>query len=317
MKKEYAILAVIILALSAYLAFKKDNQSNYTLPESIIIDSGEIDRIMISKGDKTIELFQKDDTWVLTDKEFSADMPSVNNILDVIRNLKITDLISENKDFIRYELDAKNSIGVKAFKGSGSLMEFKIGKTAPSLNHTFVMLANDKNIYQADKSFRDFFDKSIDNLRDKKVLSFKEDSIKKLILEKDGIVKTLKTSESKDDKGKPFVSWKFEDGSSPDKETMDNLLSSLSFLKCKEFSDSLSKADLEKETSLCKITLENDTLIVLNLFDGENEDKIMAASSMSLYSFFLESFTAKDILSYVDKLAGLKKEEKKTNDNQA
>ncbi|OQY51003.1 MAG: hypothetical protein B6230_05555 [Desulfobacteraceae bacterium 4572_89] len=311
MKKEYAILAVIILALSAYLAFKKDNQSNYTLPESIIIDSGEIDRIMISKGDKTIELFQKDDTWVLTDKEFSADMPSVNNILDVIRNLKITDLISENKDFIRYELDAKNSIGVKAFKGSGSLMEFKIGKTAPSLNHTFVMLANDKNIYQADKSFRDFFDKSIDNLRDKKVLSFKEDSIKKLILEKDGIVKTLKTSESKDDKGKPFVSWKFEDGSSPDKETMDNLLSSLSFLKCKEFSDSLSKADLEKETSLCKITLENDTLIVLNLFDGENEDKIMAASSMSLYSFFLESFTAKDILSYVDKLAGLKKEEKK------
>jgi len=309
MKKEYVILAVLILALSAYLAFKKDNQSNYALPESIIIDSGKIDRIMISKGDKTIELSQKDDTWVLTDKEFSADMPSVNNLLDVIRDLKITDLISENKDFIRYELDDGNSIEVKAFKGSGALIEFKIGKIAPSFNHTFVMLANDTHIYQANKSFREFFDKSIDDLRDKKVLSFKEDSIKKLILEKDGTSKTLKTSESKDDKGKPLVSWKFEDGSSPDKETMNNLLSSLSFLKCEGFSDSFPKTDLEKEVPSCKITLENDTLIVLHFFDGKNEDKIMATSSMSPYSFFLESFKAKDILSYVDKLAGLERKE--------
>lgn len=309
MKKEYLILAVLILALSAYLVFKKDNQSNYALPEAITIDSGKIDRIKITKGNKTIELSKKNDTWVVTDKEFSADMPGVNDILDVIRNLKITDLISESKDFIRYELDDDNAIGVKAFKGSDLLMAFTIGKTAPSFNHTFVMLANDTHIYQANKSFRNFFDKSIGDLRDKKILSFKEDSIKKLILEKDGIIKTLKASESKEDKENPLVSWKFEDNSSPDKETMNNLLSSLSFLACEGFSDSLSKTDLEKEVPVCKITLENDTPIVLHIFDRKNEDKIMATSSMSLYPFFLESFKAKNILSYVDKLAGLEKKE--------
>jgi hypothetical protein len=308
MKKEYLILAVLILALTAYLVFKKDNQRNYTLPETMVIDAEKIDRVIITKKDQTIELAKENDTWVVTDKKFKADMPNVNNILDVIKNLKISALISENKDVLRYELDNDNAIEVQAFKGSNSLRAFKIGKKAPSLNHTFVMLEKDFNIYQADKSFSDFFDKDVDNLRDKKVLSFKEDSIKKIILEKGGIIKTLTALESKDDKGQSLVSWKFQDNSSPGKETLNTLLSSLTFLTCEQFSDSLSRDELEKEIPLCKITLENDIPIVLSLFDGKNEDEIMATSSMSLYPFFLESFKSKDILDYVDTLVGLEKE---------
>ncbi len=310
MKKEYLILAVVILALSAYLVFKKDNQQNYTLPAPMKIEKGKINKIVITRKNLAMELARKGETWVVSDKKFTADMTLVNNMLDVARNLRISALISESKDSIRYELDDDHAIGVKAFKGKDLLLSFKIGKTAPSFNHTFIMLAGDTRIFQADKNFKKDFDTSVETLRDKKVMTFKEASIKKITLEKNGVAKILKSVKAENDKKEDPVQWKFEDGTSPDKEALTNLLSSLSFLVCERFSDSLSKESLEKESPLIKITLENETPIILNIFRN-NGDSMVGTSSMSPYPFVLESYKSKDIFSYVDKLAGLVKETKK------
>ena len=200
MKKEYLILAVVILALSAYLVFKKDNQQNYTLPAPMKIEKGKINKIVITRKNLAMELAKKGETWVVSDKKFTADMTLVNNMLDVARNLRISALISESKDSIRYELDDDHAIGVKAFKGKNLLLSFKIGKTAPSFNHTFIMLAGDTRIFQADKNFKKDFDASVETLRDKKVMTFKEASIKKITLEKNGVAKTLKSVKAEDDK---------------------------------------------------------------------------------------------------------------------
>jgi hypothetical protein len=313
MKKEYLILTVLIVALSAYLVFKKDNRQNYTLPAPVKISKGEIDKIVITRKDLSLEIAldrSKDtESWVVTDKKFAADMTAVSNMLDVARNLKISALISESRDTLRYELDDDHAIQVNAFKGKKLLLSFMVGKTAPSANHTFIMLAGDPNIYQADKSFKNNFDTTVDNLRDKKVLTFKEASIKQITLKKDGVTKILTAIPSKDEKEESAVSWKFKDGTSPDKKTLTNLLSSLSVLTCERFSDTLSKENLEKKVPFCKIILENEAPFVLNFFDEKNGDSLAATSSMSPYPFVLESYKRQDILSYVDKLAGLVKEE--------
>ena len=104
----------------------------------------------------------------------------------------------------------------------------------------------------------------------------------------------------------------------PDKEALTNLLSSLSSLTCEHFSYNLSKEDLEKKSPLLKIILETKPPIVLNLFDRNGEEALDGTSSMSPYPFVLESYKAKDILSYGDTLAGLddkneKEEEIKTD----
>jgi hypothetical protein len=312
MKKEYLILVLLIFALSAYLVFKKDNQQNYTLPEPVKIEKGEIDRLIITQKNLSIELIKEKDTWGVTDKKYAADMTAVKRLLDVTRNLKVSGLISESQDISRYELDDDHFIEVKAFKGEALLLSFKIGKTAPSGNHTFIMLAGDTRIYQADQNFKNDFDTSVETLRDKQVLTFKEEAIKQITIEKGGVTKILTAVPSKDDTKKIPVSWKFEDGS-PDKEALTNLISSLSFLTCERFSDSLSKEDLEKSSPLLKIILENKPPIVLNLFDRNNGDTLVGTSSMSPYPFVLESYKGKDILSYADKLAGLVKEEKETD----
>ncbi|MBA3011852.1 MAG: DUF4340 domain-containing protein [Proteobacteria bacterium] len=315
MKKEYILLAVLILALSAYLVFKKDNQRNYTLPQPVSIEKGKIDRMVISQKKApdglTIELKKDKDAWAVTDKNFTADMTAVNNMLDVARDLRLSALISESADLIRYELDEARAVGVIVASGKETLLEFKIGKTAPSGNHTFVMLAGDTRIYQADGSFRNAFDTTVDALRDKRVLTFKEEAINRITLEKGGVSKVLSAVQTPDGKEKPSVSWRFEDKTLPDGEALTNLLSSLSFLACESFSDKFSKQDLEKNPPTCKITLENETPIVLNLFDRDNGETLFGTSSASPYAFILESYKGKDILSYVDKIAGLAEETKK------
>jgi hypothetical protein len=316
MKKEYLILVLLIVTLSAYLVFKKDNQQNYTLPEPVKIEKGEIDQLIITQKNLSIGLTKEADTWGVTDKglgkRYAADMAMVNKLLDVTRNLKISGLISESLDIRRYELDDDHFLEVKAFKGEELLLSFKIGKTAPSGNHTFIMLAGDTRIYQADQNFKNNFNTSVGTLRDKQVLTFKEDAIKQITIEKGGVSKILTAVPSKDDTKKLPVSWKSVDGS-PDKEALTNLVSSLSALKCKHFSDSLSKEDLKKESPLLKIIFENNPPIVLNLFDRNNGDTLVGTSSMSPYPFVLESYKGKDILSYANKIAGLDEEEKKTN----
>ncbi len=315
MKKEYLILAVVILALSVYLVLKKDNLQNYTLPEPMKIEQGEINKILITRKNIPVELVRENEIWVVSDKKFTADTNKVNKLLDVIRNLKVSGLISESSDTIRYELDEPQAIDVKVFKDQEPLLSFKIGKTAPSGNHTFIMLAGGTKIYQADKNFQNEFNTSVDTIRDKQVLTFKQSAIEQITLVKDGVTKNLTRAPApapaKDDK-ETNVSWKFEDGTTPAKEALTNLLSSLSFLKCERFSD-LSMEELEKLSPLCKITIKDTTPIVLKIFEKKDGDSMVATSSMNPYPFVLESYKGKDILSYVDQLAGLVKEEKKIN----
>ena len=270
MKKEYLILAVVILALSVYLVLKKDNRQNYTLPEPMKIEQGEIDKIVITRKNIPVELVRENEIWVVSDKKFAADMAKINELLDVIRNLKVSGLISESRDTLRYELDEPQAIEIKAFKDKELLSSFKIGKTAPSGNHTFIMLTGDTKIYQADKNFQNRFNTSVDTLRDKQVLTFREAAIEQISLEKDGVHKKLTAVPATDKEKK--VSWKFEDGTSPDKEVLTNLLSSLSFLTCERFSDSRSKEEMEKLSTLCKITIKDTITIVLNIFEEKEGD---------------------------------------------
>lgn len=311
MKKEYIILVVMILALSGYLVLKKENQQNYTLPEPMKIEQGKINKILITRENIPVELVREKELWVVSDKKFAADMNKVNELLDVIRNLKVSALISESGDTRRYELDDPQAIDVKVLKDKELLLSFKIGKTAPSGNHTFVMLAGDTKIYQADKNFQTEFNTSVDTLRDKQVLTFKESAIEQITLVKGGVTKNLTAVPATDNE--KTVSWKFEDGTTPANEALTNLLSSLSFLKCERFSDNLSKDELEKQSPLCTITIKDTLPIVLNIFETKEGESMVASSSMSPYPFVLESYKGKDILAYVDKLAGLEIEEKETD----
>ena len=173
MKKEYLVLIALILIFSAYLLLHKENKDHNTLPEIEKIDTNKITGLIIDKKQGPIVFTKKEGKWTLTDKEYPADSHAVENMLDTFKDLKLSALVSQKRDLIRYELDAEKQIRVKILEGKKTVFELSIGKTAPTFNHTFVMLANDTNIYHANGSFRSDFEKTKDDFRDKKVLEFK------------------------------------------------------------------------------------------------------------------------------------------------
>lgn len=310
MKKEYLILIVLILLFSAYLFLHKENKDTYTLPQIKKIDTTQVTGLILEKKDGPVKFTRKEKQWFLTDKDYPADSALVESMLDALKTLKLSALVSEKQDLKRYELDDESRIMVMVMKNDDTVFEFSMGKTAPTQNHTFVMIKDDKNIYHAGGNLKSHFDRTVEDFRDKKVLEFKEASLKKVILEKDGKSKILASKEEKKDKDKIDVVWSSEDGAFVDNQVVSTLLSTLSFLKCQKYLDSPTKAELEKKSPLCKIILENETGLELILFKGDKEEKLYGISSMNNYAFELSRFNGREIVSNVEKLLGIKKDEK-------
>lgn len=309
MKKEYLILVALILSLSAYLLFHKESKDNYTLPEIVKMDGSKITGLVLDKKQGAVAFIKKEKKWVLTDKEYLADSASVGRMLDTLKMLKLSALVSQKDDLKRYGLDDKTHIRVKVMEGEKTIFEFTMGKTASTFNHTFVMLKDDKNIYLANGNFKSNFDKTQDDYRDKKVLELNEESIKRFTIEKDGISKTLISKEGKNQKEDTSIIWSSGDGTSADKALISNLLSSVSFLKCEKYLDSPAKNDLKNEKPLYKIHLENGSPIELTLFKTDKENIFKGISSLNKSAFVLSRFNGKEIASTIDKLLGITKEE--------
>lgn len=176
MKKEYLILIALILILSGYLLFHKKNKATYVLPEIVKLDTAKITDIIINKKEGQIKFTKKEKVWILTDKAYPADSSSVENMLDTLKTLKLSALVSQKEDVKRYELDEENRIQVNVMNGQETLFEVTLGKTAPTFNHTFIMLKNDKNIYHANGNFRSYFDKTVEDFKEKKIVGPKERS---------------------------------------------------------------------------------------------------------------------------------------------
>lgn len=311
MKKEYLILIVLILCVSAYLFLHKDNKDNYTLPEIKKIDTTQVTALILEKKDGVIKFTRKDKQWFLTDKEFPADSALVESMLDALKTLKLSALVSEKQDLRRYELDDDTHIIVKALKNNDLLFELTVGKTAPTMNHSFVMLRNDKNVYHAGGNLKSHFNRTVEDFRDKKILEFKDASVKKLTIEKDNITKTLISKEEKKENEKPASVWSLEDGTPADQQAASSLISTLAFLKCQKYLDSPAKSDLEKNRPVCKIILETESRLELTLYKADKEDTLFGISSMNNYSFELSRFSGKEIVSKTETLLGIKKEEEK------
>lgn len=326
MKKEYILLIILILGLSAYLGLKKDGQVHYELPTIPQIDTTRIDRMEISKTDRIVFLDKSEKGWTVTDKKFPANPDKIEQILGTLKKIQLSALVSEANDLARYELDDTHAVTVKALADKKILRSFVIGKTAPSDKHTFIYLNDkDRTVYQANGNFKSQFDKTVADFRDKKVLGFDPDSMKKVTLEKQGKTVTLvkapapkKPDQEKNDAKKGLTTektvtekavWKNEDGSVADQKTVSDLLSSLSKLECQAFMDDDKASRLKEIQPSCKILLENDKTFVLNLFDENDDQDVEGSCSYTPYAFILTSYKAEDIVSYTDKLLGIEQQD--------
>jgi hypothetical protein len=314
-KKEYIILVALILALSLYLFLYKSDRTLYELPKIPKIPEKEISKIEIFKTGSSILLEKKDNTWYIEPEGYLADAGKVNNMLAVIENLTVTALVSESKSYNRYGLNDEKKITVRAWAGDKLRREFEVGKTATSYRHTFVRLADDPRVYHARENFRDRFDLTADNLRDKTVLSFSQDEIQELQITKGDDSLLLRRLQATAETGgepepeaeaqsptSPKTIWQSNGGEEGNESTLNSLLSTLSNLKCEKYIDDRKKEDFTKP--VYTIQLKGSQEYALSIFAKTDKDATgyPAVSSESDYPFLLQARRADNIMKKPDEL---------------
>jgi hypothetical protein len=85
LKKEYFILAAILVALILYLALHRSNRTNYQLPELSEVSGKHISKLEITTAGNSIIFNKKDNTWHIEPKGYRVDSTKVKNILDTGR----------------------------------------------------------------------------------------------------------------------------------------------------------------------------------------------------------------------------------------
>ncbi len=301
-KKEYLILVALILVLSLYIILHKRDKSHYRVPELPKVTKKEISKVEITKQDTAIVLSRRENGWKIEPLGYPADDNQVKSMLDVIEQLMLTALVSESKNYERYQLDEDNKVMVKAWTGDTLRREFEMGKAAPTFRHTFVKLSDDYRIYHARGNFRNQFDLGVDNLRDRTVLDFEASDIQQMRLSngEQSIVFTRKrvpdeVASSEEEKAQSSQApteeetWQSADGRRGDQSQLNRILTTLSNLRCEKYLDDRKKEELSDPIYTIQLTgLEEYALSVFAKID-EHPDKYPATSSHNDYPFLLPS----------------------------
>jgi len=304
-KKEYIILGVIIIVLSMYLILHKQDRSFYDLPDITSIIREDITKIEITKKDSSLTLNKINSTWHIAPEDYMVDKDKINGMLDIIEKLSLTALVSESKNYDIYDLGDDKKITVKAWLSDGTLKrEFELGKTAESYRHTHIKLPKDYRVYHANTNIRPKFDQSMEDIRDKNVLSFDKKEIKEIAFIKQGktykyIKKELKKADSdnkpsapKDTPEPPEQVWAYIGKGSVDQKRLESLLDVVSKLKCEKYIYDKQKADYKYPTFT--LILKGDKEYSLKVFAKKgNDDKSRSCiSSKSTQPFEIPDYQA-------------------------
>lgn len=298
-RKEYVILAGVVVLLILYLLLRHSDRTLYELPEISSLETAEISRLEINTPDEFIRLDKQDDKWVLMPEAFPAAESKVDKMLAGLSDLTLTALVSESNNYSRYQLTDAGKILVKAWRDDQLVREVAIGKTAPSRRHTFIRLGDDPNVYHARNNLRSRFDQTAAQLRDKTVLRFDAADIREIEIRKADKTRLISRAEAEapgdgpEDKG-PL--WRDAAGNTVAASEVEELLNHLADLKCREFMDEERKAELSDP--ICTITLIGKKDHKLSIFDREAEDarRYPATSEETQTPFYLSTHRANTIM---------------------
>ncbi len=297
-RTETILLVLAIAALTAYLAWKKTEDTRYRLPEVPRIAKEDITRLRIQKGDSELALKRDGDRWRILPEEYLVDGAAMDRMLEAIGGVRLTALASSSENYAVYDLDEGERIQVAAFKGEELLLSIGVGKAAPSHRHTFVKLTDDSRVYHAEKNLRSSFDKDVSNLRDKQVLKIDEE-ISEIILTSGGkslhVLRATAPAEQEaageEAMEEGVLGWETLEGKKVDEKEVDGLVKTLSNLKCDGYLEEEKGALADPTFS---VSLKGGKNYELSLFD-DRDGKTAATSSENDHPFLISEWKAKRI----------------------
>ena len=304
-KREYLILGGVGLALILILIFTNTNRQNYDLPDLDELELADITKIQVQKQSNVLLLEKENDKWLIHPKKYLADSEKVEKMIKLAAELKIDDLVSESKNYMLYELDEQNKVNVTLYKKEKVIRNFDIGKVSQTYNHTFVKLPGRSEVYHANGNFKNDFNITYNDLRDKKVLSFIKENINnvtlinavgtKLKLKKETKVPEVQTETNKSaEPRKPEMKWMDSKGREIKMNLLNEILNTMNGLVCDSFIENKRKNDYK--VPIYRVILNDAKEYTINIYKKTKDDKYPAVTSQRDYPFFLQSHSAEKIM---------------------
>jgi len=235
------ILALLLIGLGAYLYFVESKQIEKEAKKEKLVDldADDVTAITLTYPDREIALSKTDAGWRMTKPvDAAADDITVKNLIRAIADAEVKKTIDEPpQDLAQFGLTQPAATIAITAKGQ-PLPVLKVGKTTAVSFSTYVQRADQPKIYLTGSAFHTGMDKQVKDLRDKKIVDFKEDDIARVALrgpEGDVVV------------AKADGTWKIEQPTAypADANAVRSLLSSVHNLRATDFaSDAPSEADL-------------------------------------------------------------------------
>lgn len=303
-KNKLLSLAIIALLLIIIVVQKNIDIFSSGLPTFEKWNES-IDEIVIKKSDSEIKLYKKNNKWVINDKAFIADKSTVEILEEKMKNLELVDLISKKKFYKRFDLSKDKAIAVTVKKANKKLREILIGKETSTGQQVYIKLSDKPEVYLARGGLRNEFDKTVDSLRDKNIISLNSDAVetlavnykgKKYTLKKESVIKKEVASDKKDKKeNKKETTWKVENNKAVklNQQNVKSLLSAFAVINADAFVENEKVSKRSLYSVAIKVLEKNITFDVIK---KTKDDNYICRSSENPYIFTISKYKAESLM---------------------
>jgi hypothetical protein len=277
----YAVVAFAVLGLVALFALRQPEKGESARDRQRPlgkIDSAELDTLAVTRGGATTTI-KKDGTKykVTAPLAYPADDAAAKAAFDVLANLELTDLVTENKTkHAEFELQEGKAIHVvaKSEKNGGKVLaDILVGKFIG--NGTMIRLAGKDDVWKANSGLRAAVDKGPSDWRDKSIAGFAFGDAELITVKsKDGVVIAKKSG-----KGPAGEDQFTIESSAPKIDKLDNsvpsgIVSALASFKANDFADgvSLAQAGLDAPTLTVTVALKGGKSVTVLVGNKKGED---------------------------------------------
>ena len=280
-KTTIILFTIFIVLLAFVLLFEYKGMGEKDEEEKLLaLSSDDVQKVTFKKEDETI-IFQKDEEgeWLITEPlEAKADKYEVDRLADDFSDLRIERVVEEEPEELeKYGIPQKEMS--LWFKDKDKPIKILIGMENPLGNTFFAKREDETRVVLIPSNLKNLMEKSLFDFREKNIFKFEIDDVKSV---------KLRAKKTRWEASKKEEEWFFKNpvNALAKSSKIDNILSSLSSLKAKEFvSEEKNKGDVKKygldhpeyEITL-GMPLENQE-VTFSLH--KEEDKLYATTSLS------------------------------------
>jgi hypothetical protein len=186
--KKIAILSALLFLLAAFYYFyevrheatQKDKAE--ALKKVLDLDGDNLERISLKNPKGTVVLEKKGKDWFLAEPiRTQADSWVVEQIVDTLADSnwerEVTPFAKDFADFGLAEPEFEVALSVKGPSKPGKVI---VGRENPAGNMRYIRVNQQERVLLVPTRFKDVLDKSVDDLRDKRILRFEQDLVVKM-----------------------------------------------------------------------------------------------------------------------------------------